>query len=97
MSLETAFRPGGTITLTATGASSGATINPAFSGVEVQNNGGEVVFMRWGVGAQTATTSDYPILAGQSKSISIGSGNTHVAVITGGGTCTVYVTGGEGL
>ena len=97
MSGTIAFRPGATLTLSATSSSSGGTIDPSCPTLEIQNVGNEAVFVRWGIGAQTAVVTDYPVMAGQAKKISIGSGNTHVACVTGSGSCTVYVTSGEGL
>lgn len=89
--------PFATATLTATTTSSTGSIPRHAQTLEIQNAGDAVVFVRWGLGAQTAVTTDYPVLPGQSKVVTCGTGNDTVAVIAAGGTNTVYVTGGEGV
>ena len=89
--------PFATATLTATTSSSSGAIPPRAETLEIQNAGDAVVFVRWGLGAQTAVTSDYPVLPGQSKVVTCGTGNDTVAVIAASGSNTVYVTGGEGV
>jgi hypothetical protein len=90
------IRPNATVTLSPTTTSVNATIFAGDEQIEIQNAGGVTVFCRWGIGAQTAVVTDYPVLAGQSKTVTIGSGNNNFAAICQAGTSTVYVTTGEG-
>lgn len=58
------------------------------------NAGAATVFVRWGGAAQTATTSDLPVLSGQSVVVDV-SGAQHFAAITASGTATLYVVPGN--
>lgn len=91
------LKPFATAALTATTTSSNAAIPSNAQVLEIQNAGDAVVFVRWGIGTQTAVTTDYPVLPGQSKVVTCEIGNNNVAVIAASGTNTVYVTGGEGV
>jgi hypothetical protein len=90
------LRPGTTATLAVTTTSANVAISGAGNQIEIQNAGGVTVFCRWGVGAQTAVATDYPVLAGHSKVVTMGVGNTNFAAICSAGTSTVYITTGEG-
>lgn len=92
----------GTSTISCT-ASSGATTITAPSSLvgdaqlEIENAGTVTVFIEWGGStAVAAVASGYPILAGQSKVITVSNRITTVACISGSGTQTVYVTTGRG-
>jgi hypothetical protein len=97
---------GGTQTISATTTSSSVTLT---NGVDTSNTallfnnaGTGTAFCRWGSGAQTALTTDVPILASTVQvffkpPVPIGQGtNQAVACITASGTATVYVTTGFG-
>lgn len=92
-----AFTPSApTVTLSVTTTSSGASgISSELPTLELNNAGASTAFVRWGVGAQTATTADYPILPGHCKLVNTGVA-THVAAITATGTTTLYCTPGVG-
>lgn len=90
------IRPSATITLAVSATSASATIFAGDEQVEVNNATASTVFCRWGVGAQTATAADYPVLAGHCKTLTIGSGNNTFAAICPGGAGAFYVTPGEG-
>lgn len=95
MASNTAFMPAATVSTAISGTSASVTISKLCPVIEVQNDGGAVCFIRWGIGAQTAVATDYPILPGHCKTITIGTGNDTLAVI--GTSGTLYVTSGEGL
>lgn len=86
-----------TATLAVTATSANVAISAIPPVVEIQNAGDSIAFCRWGIGTQTAVTTDYPVLPGQSKSITIGTGNNNFAAICAAGlTTTLYITSGEG-
>ncbi len=91
-----AFTPAQTISLTASAASSGASFvsggNPT---MEINNAGTVPVFIRFGVGAQTAVATDYPVLPGHCKLVNKANA-THVAAICPAGSAVVYFTDGSG-
>lgn len=65
------------------------------------NSGSVPVFVRAGGSTVTATTADMPIVGGEYRVFnlkdSITSGEfTHIAVITGSSTATIYFTPGSG-
>ena len=90
---------GASVTLAATTTSAGAalptptgTLNA--SALFITNAGAEAAFVRIGVGAQTALTSDLPIRAGSSMLIPRGRA-THVAAIVATTGATVFVSLGD--
>lgn len=93
------FTPIETKTLSATTTSSSASFTAAtgvlVTQMRVYNAGTDLVFIRWGVGAQTAVATDTPIPSGAIEVFNKGLADT-VAVIASTGTATVYVTAGEG-
>jgi len=95
-----AFRPVGTVSIAAT-TSSVAAVIPAFTAgpfqLEIQNPGDAIAFVRWGSGTPTAVVTDYPVLPGQSKIVTVDQPTTGVAAITASGTATLYVTYGVGV
>lgn len=92
------FQPSVTATLAVTDVSGSVAISPAAETLELQNAGGAVVFVRWSNVAPTAVVTDYPVLPGQSKTMTCGSGNLFIAAIAASGeTSTLYVTSGEGI
>lgn len=97
MPAQTAFTPYSTATLPVTSTSGAATIPKNARVLELQNEGTVTVFVKWAESAAVATTSDYPVLPGQAKTITVGPGAGSVAAITASGTATLYVSAGEGL
>lgn len=91
------FAPGPTVSLAVTASSSSVALQGAGSTVEVQNTATVTMFVKLGGSTATAAATDYPVLAGQSKTISRDSGSTYLAAIAPGGTGTVYATTGEGM
>lgn len=63
--------------------------------IVIANTGAVAVSCRWGVGAQTALTTDVTITAGQVRSFGRNAA-TVVACITASGTATVNVSAGVG-
>lgn len=91
--------PQGTVKIDATSASARVALSPAFSDtIEVSNEGTDTVFVCLGGSGVTAATTDYPVLAGQSKVIPRASAaQTYGAAICASGkTATVYFCCGKG-
>ena len=66
--------------------------------MRVVNAGPNTAFIRWGVGAQTALTTDMPVLAGTVELFTKSEDTDTVAAICASAqTATLYVTCGEGL
>lgn len=97
---------GTTKTLSASSSSSSVTFDAkdvasstnasGHSVIRVYNAGTATVFVRWGTGAQTATTSDMPIIPGVIEVFCKAWADDTFAGITSSSTATVYVTPGEG-
>jgi hypothetical protein len=91
------FRIGGsTVAVSCTTTSADETISGHKGQIVVYNAGTVAVFMRTGIGAQTAVTTDYPVAPGSTQTLSIPTNHNTVGAITGSGTATLYVTPGEG-
>jgi hypothetical protein len=89
------------VTLDATdvqGTTSYSTTPTGGNGVmRVVNIGPNTAFIRWGVGAQTALTSDMPILAGTVELLNKATtADTIAAICASAQTATIYITCGEG-
>ena len=92
------FTPLVTATLSASATSSSVSLAPDAYTLELQNAGNSTVFVRVGSGAQTAVTTGYPVLAGQSKVISKArNADTLAGICASGETATLYVTSGSGV
>lgn len=107
------FRPsvGTTKTLSASSSSSSvtfdakdvssATSNAGSIGghcvMRVYNAGTALAFARWGTGAQTATTSDMPLIPGVVEVFDKAFADDTFAAITSSSTATIYITCGEGV
>jgi len=66
--------------------------------MRIVNAGPNTAFIRYGVGAQTAVTTDMPILAGTSELFSKGGDvDTVAAICASAQTATIYITCGEGV
>lgn len=91
----------GSKTISCTSSPSATALATAGAGgprqLELQNGGSAVIFVEVGRSSVTAaTTTGYPILAGQSKVISVGPETTHIACVVASSTHTLYVTVGRG-
>lgn len=90
---------GGLEAISATTSSTSATL----AGLEITacdtlvlyNAAAALAYARWGVGAQTATTSDMPLPPGTLQVFNKGQADT-VAVILASGSGTVYAMPGQG-
>lgn len=85
--------------LPATAVGSSTTNAGTIGGADVlrfYNAGTAIAFVRWGVGAQTAVTTDMPVAPGTIEVFSKAYEADTVAAITAAGTATVYVTAGRG-
>lgn len=91
-----ALAPTGQAALTAGIASSRVALGSAGPTALVTNNGTVTAYVNFGDATVTATTSSYPINAGQSIAFDVGS-NTYLAGITGSSTAALSVTTGTGL
>lgn len=91
-----------TISCTSSSAATAITIGPnaqdgRLAQLELQNAGTSTIFVRPGISTVTAAVSTgYPVLAGQSKVITVGNNITHLACITASATVVLYVTPGWG-
>lgn len=93
----------GSVTLDSTDVSS--TPTPQNSGpsggsavMRIINAGPNTVFLRWGVGAQTALVTDMPMLAGTIELFTKSDATDTVAAICASAqTALVYITCGEGM
>ena len=87
------------VSSTPTPANSGPSGGHSVMRIVVQGTAGTgKVFLRWGVGAQTALVTDMPMLSGTVELFSKASDvNTVAAITSGSDTANVYITCGEGL
>lgn len=97
-----AFMPSTTTKkITATGTTSSVTFtdnDKAGDAVRVYNANTEAAFLKFGVGAQTATANDLPIAPGAVEVIGVSMAcDTFAAITAGSGGAGVYVTKGAGL
>ncbi len=91
-----AFRPASTVSLSVSNSTGSVSLGTQVTGsVVVTNTTGVTVCVKFGVDAATATTSDYPVLAGTKETLKPGKVN-YAAGITASGSGTVYFTVGEG-
>lgn len=92
------FQPmfGKTTSIAATQTTGSATVPAEAPTMRVFNAGPATVFVRWGVGAQTALTTDVAIPVGAVEMFYKGNANTVAAICATGSTATVYLTPGTG-
>lgn len=97
MATNKLFTPstGAGVSISATTTSASATVSAAQRDVRIVNAGTAAVFVRFGTGTATATTSDMYMPAGAIEVFDKGT-NDKVAAITASGTATVYIVTGEG-
>lgn len=93
--------PAGTVTISCANTTSAtALVVPSDNNtrqIEISNAGSVAVFVQPGISTVTATVAaSYPILAGQTKVITVPYTTTHLACISASGTQTVYVSTGFG-
>jgi hypothetical protein len=75
--------------------SASVAVEPTHPEVYIFNDGAVTAFVRWGVGAQTATSADYPIPANAVRVLYKHNADT-VAALTASGTSNVRVITGFG-
>ena len=85
-----------TQTLSATQSSGSKSIDRDDPQIRICNAGGSTAFIRWGVGAQTAVTTDMPMLSGTVEVFNKGIADTIAAICASGQTATLYLTLGNG-
>ena len=88
------FAPTSTVKLSAILTSVSATVPSGTTALRIYNSGPSPVFLRWGTGAQTATTNDLPLASGATEMFGKASANDTVAAISTG-MATVYVSSGN--
>lgn len=91
----------GTVTISCTNSSGATTLilpsDQMQRQLEISNAGTVTVFVETaGTSPTAATASGYPVLAGQTKVITVSQAATKIACIATSGTQTVYVTTGIG-
>lgn len=93
------FQPnyGSGVTVAPTASSASSSLGNGSENVTLTNLGSVTVYVRIGVGTQTATTADYPVLAGTQVSLSKARGDTTVAYVTASGTGSLHIIAGRGL
>ena len=92
------FTLGGATTAVSASSSSAdeAIVTKGRTQILVTNACSVTAFIKSGIGAQTAATTDTPVLANTAQVFSIPSNHDTVAVILASGTGTVYFTVGIG-
>lgn len=102
MSATDIFTPtGSTVSISATQTTGSVSLTDPVAGnspnVRIWNSGASTAFIRWGVGAQTAVTTDLPLGSGQVENFFKGQADTFAAICASGQTATVYFTPGTGI
>lgn len=87
--------PGKSTSIAATTTTASASVPAEAPSLRVFNAGPATIFIRWGVGTQTALTTDMAIPAGVVEVFYKRVADT-VAAITSAGASTVYLTPGTG-
>lgn len=93
------FQPnyGSGVTVAPTASSASSSLGNGSENVTLTNLGSVTVYVRIGTGTQTATTADYPVLAGTQVSLSKARSDTTVAYVTASGTGSLHIIAGRGL
>ncbi len=93
----TPFAPryGAGVVVSPAAGSANTTIGLGNKCIALTNTGANICYVRVGVGAQTATTADFPIPAGQQRIIYKGEEANNVGYISALGT-TLQIIPGEG-
>ncbi len=88
---------GANTTISASTSSAGGALARAADQTAVVTNVGSVtIFVKFGAGAQTATSADQAVAPNTSRVFGLLASDTHVAAITASSTATVYVGVGDG-
>jgi hypothetical protein len=93
--------PQGTVTISCTGTTGATALArpDQFNRRQVElSNGGTVpIFVEFGSSTvASVAASGYPVLANQTKTVTVPPSTTHIACITGGTTATLYASAGIG-
>ena len=93
---------GATVNIAVTATASSVSLSSAIAAnspnIRIYNAGPSSAFIRWGIGAQTASIgADVPIAGGMTESFFKGQADTFSAVCAASQTATVYITPGLGL
>ncbi len=88
------FCPTSTVKLNPLLSSVSATIPTGTTALRIYNSGPSPAFVRWGTGAQSATTNDLPLASGVTEMFGKASANDTVAAVTTG-MATLYVSAGN--
>jgi hypothetical protein len=91
------FFPAGTVSLAATAASGSTALDAYAKVVRLYNKGPNTAFIKFGIGATTATTSDMPLPSGAIETFSKDRADTIAAICAATETATIYITVGEGM
>ena len=101
MTIKAPFQPqyGATQTLAVTATSQAVTYPAGCKSLGITNVGTQTVFVRSTPTGDTtaATTADFPIPAGQQRTITVNQDYTRLAAIAAATGSTIYVTPGEGF
>lgn len=102
MTFKQPFAPhyGATVPLSGSTIAATATVQRGNKQWRITNKGTEDIFCRGydsRDGAQTATTADFPVMGGQSTTITVPEGYDKMSYVTSSGTATGYLTPGEGF
>jgi len=89
------FGAGQSISATTTSASAATALDTTLTELYIVNEGPATAFVRWGVGAQTAALTDFPIPSGSAQVVRKDVADT-VAAITEASTATVRIIPGFG-
>ncbi len=98
MTVITPFGPGASASLTVTGTTGNVALPLGGLSVRIVNNGLQLVYIKFGTSAVTATTSDMAMLPNtvETFTISRSSAHTHVAAIAATTGSTLNITAGMG-
>lgn len=98
MAVEASFQPryGSGQTVTPAAAAASIDIDASAKTVCLTNTGANICYIRIGRGSISATTADYPVVAGQQVAVSKGDGDNVLSHISAVGT-TLHVITGEGF
>lgn len=90
------FTPASTASISVTATSASASVVAGCQQVRMYNSGTKDCYVRWGVGAQTAVTTDMPLKAGTVEYFTKGFADTVAAICGGADTTTLLITSGAG-
>lgn len=88
--------PGKSTSISATATTASASVDATAPQVRLYNAGSQKCHVRWGIGAQTAVTTDMVLAAGAIETFHKGAADTIAAICATGETATLYITPGVG-